>query len=906
MPQAAPRVQKPNASELFTDRLDQRELLSRVLAPVATGDLGPEFTITVLYGVGGVGKTRLCEHGLEVAAKTFGDQVICAYANFDAQGWHPETSFSLVAAELCRALHRAGVAPRLSTALLTLQQVAPVGGGDERWGLVLDGLDKGVEMSGIPGLSLLVKAGLAARDRVQQTKLRQRLQDLGLWPVETAGQINLMDLQEKLAHALHHDVVDFLMANPESHVRLFIDGFERLQSHANQRDTQWHLQAFVGYFATSAGDAAGRFRALLFGREKLRWDELYQDPTWPQFWNQHLLGGLAQADALDFLRKCQTWHRSRGQSTLADALARHEAAMLDASDEQVQGQQVYYPFFLNLAIDLVERAAASGTVPDLGRAPVELQERFLRYLDQKEKRALQILALAETFDEALFDWLAGERLIGYERSTFHSQLRQERSYFQAVEGRAGEWKLHRKMEDALHALWHSTPAEQHEGRAIVLRLLDYYAAPLRAKEERDWGDAEVEAWRRGMEIIITQGPEGGKIPLLEAEEWEKLLKASPWSSAHFRITAHRLDFTRRLLGVLTATAGSSALRTLHCEQNLAKLEEKSGNYAEAERLQRNSLDGFEAILGAEHLDTARAKHWLGQFTYRLGRFAEARILIQSAMATRDRFLGPEHQDTLSSLGNLAGVHFKMRELVQAETCYRRILTAREKTRASGDREILTALHNLAFVLLARGEFVEAEKHYRQVVAGREKVLGPEHPYTLTSMDNLGQTLFRKGVFTEAETCCRRVLNHRVRILGHQHPDTLRSLNNLAGIAKAMGEKALSETLYRQAFVGLRNALGYEHPDTLSCLLNLGILLQAVPGGAAEADVIFEHVTKLCSKSELLALQLRYRLACLASQRGDLMVAEHLIREEVSSQSSTKAFALADPDLAPIAAFISQL
>ena len=34
-----------------------------ILAPVPTSDLGPEFTITVFYGVGVVSKTRLCEHG---------------------------------------------------------------------------------------------------------------------------------------------------------------------------------------------------------------------------------------------------------------------------------------------------------------------------------------------------------------------------------------------------------------------------------------------------------------------------------------------------------------------------------------------------------------------------------------------------------------------------------------------------------------------------------------------------------------------------------------------------------------------------------------------------------------------------------------------------------------------------
>lgn len=237
------------------------------------------------------------------------------------------------------------------------------------------------------------------------------------------------------------------------------------------------------------------------------------DPGWNECWTQHLLGGLAEKDAKDFLGKTQTWLRSHGQAPLADALARNETAILDASDENVHGQRVFYPFYLNLAVDLVERARQQGIDPDLGRAPAELQDRFFRYLDKRELRALKILALSEVFDEALYDWLARERLIEFPVHSFHTELRQEHSYFQKVEDRPGDWKFHRLFEDALHARWQSTEAERTEGRQVAARLLEYYGNPLKEKPERDWTEKDIETWRRGMEIIVTQGAELG---LLEA------------------------------------------------------------------------------------------------------------------------------------------------------------------------------------------------------------------------------------------------------------------------------------------------------------------------------------------------------------------------------------------------------
>ena len=410
MPGYTSNPKKPDALELFTDREGEQKILRQILQPVATGALGGKHLLTAFYGVGGVGKTTLCQLARKIAQDEFSGRVTCAGTSFDDARWKPDKQFTEVAGEVCRCFAAVGIPLPMTLALLALyaQHTGDTTGGglDNNWALGLDALDKGVEMAGVPGLALLVKGAQWLHERSQRQALRQRLKELGLWPEEQHGRINVSDLDGKLATSLFHNVVEWLKEHPDKHLRLLLDGFERLQSQDRREDAQKRLQEFIGCFAGGhEPEVCGRFRVLLFGREKLRWDELYQDPGWNECWSQHLLGGLAEEDAMDFLRKMEAWFRSHGQEPLADALVRNETKILDASDEKVHGQRAFYPFYLNLAVELVERARQRGTDPELGRAPAELQDRFFRYLDKRELRVLKILALSEVFDEALYDWL---------------------------------------------------------------------------------------------------------------------------------------------------------------------------------------------------------------------------------------------------------------------------------------------------------------------------------------------------------------------------------------------------------------------------------------------------------------------------------------------------------------------
>ena len=614
---------------------------------------------------------------------------------------------------------------------------------------------------------------------------------------------------------------------------------------------------------------------------------------------------------------------------------------MDASDETKGGQRIFYPFYLNLAVELVERARQSGQELELGRAPAELQDRFFRYLEPRELRALMILALSEVFDEALFDWLARERLIEYPQHSFHSQLRREHSYLQAVEGREGDWRFHRLMEDALHARWQSTTELKREGVNLIKRVLDYYGAPLLAKPERDWADREVELWRRGMEIIVKQGPELG---MLTYDKWKALLHTEPWSVDHYRCIAYQIDFARRTLKALQRTVGPEHPDTLRSATNLGGLLYGEHNYSEAEALCRRVLHSLEKVLGSEHQETLYSINALGLVLIDKGDYAEAEVLCRRAMEGREKVLGPDHPDTLWSIHHLANLRMQKGDYTGAEALFRRALEGREKVLGPDHPGTLRTAVGLGLLLAEKGDYAGAEVMHRRALEGFERAFGPDNPGTLTCISNLGNLLEYKGDYAGSEALHSRGLETRERILGPDHFDTLMSVNNLGCVLTAKGDYAEAESLFRRALEGIEKALGSEHPNTLTAAYDFGKLLER-KGEWARAEVLFrrvaqgreevlgpEHPATLESVNRLsMALKgkgdlngtisllrevtgrspvclagLRYTLACNECLSGNLEEAKRLIADEIAAKPKAREQALKDDDLKAIHEFIRDL
>ena len=88
---------------------------------------------------------------------------------------------------------------------------------------------------------------------------------------------------------------------------------------------------------------------------------------------------------------------------------------------------------------------------------------------------------------------------------------------------------------------------------------------------------------------------------------------------------------------------------------MANVLDDEGHYAEAEKLDRETLDIQRRVLGPEHPDTLMSMNNLATVLEHEGHYAEAEKLDRETLDIKRRVLGPEHPDTLASMNNLANV-----------------------------------------------------------------------------------------------------------------------------------------------------------------------------------------------------------------------------------------------------------
>ncbi len=714
MPKPSPTQTKhsrPNALEMFTDRVSEQAILARLLAPSSAITAQNTDFLTVFYGVGGVGKSTLCRRAMETCAETH-QKVVVALINLDTNLWNTKSPFAHLIGELVHSLLAKGVQTRLAQALLLIYSRVDAAlplreESSAVWQGALSVLDQATQTIGIPGFSLVVQGAQWLKDRKEQSDTETRLKRLGLWPDWLDGKVNLADLEKKLGLALFEDLRDW--SGKEGHLRFLIDGFERIQGHERHEDCQLRLQQFIGYFAADE-DAVlrSRLRFFIFGREKLRWDELYEDPSWNDYWTQHLLGGLGEADARDYLRKHAQWLEDHGDPVSGKAVINHSERILDAADERIHNERTVYPFYLELAVEMVRDGARAGQIPDLGRTPTELRDRFLRYLPEADGHLLKILALAETFDADMFDALVREqRVTGHVVGGFRTAVAEGRSYVICSEGCC---RFHRLMEDALQDQWLLSQPNREQGCKLVAWLLEHLATRFQGKQRKDWTAEDLDIWRRGVEIIISQGEE---LDLMDRKQTDDLLSGEPWKIKFPATFDSQEAFSKRILESREKALGAEHLDTLMSVNNLGNLLSDKGDYDGAEALYRRALEGKEKALGAEHPDTLSSVNNLGSLLGDKGDYDGAEALCRRALEGYEKALGAEHPDTLTSVNNLGNL------------------------------------------LSNKGDYDGAEALYRRALEGREKALGAEHPETIASAYSLASMINRRNRRPEAIALLRR-------------------------------------------------------------------------------------------------------------------------------------------------------
>ncbi|KAJ5564862.1 hypothetical protein N7513_001104 [Penicillium frequentans] len=294
--------------------------------------------------------------------------------------------------------------------------------------------------------------------------------------------------------------------------------------------------------------------------------------------------------------------------------------------------------------------------------------------------------------------------------------------------------------------------------------------------------------------------------------------------------------------------GTSHPSTLTSMSNLASTFWKQGRWKEAEQLEVQVMETSKAKLGADHPSTLTSMANLASTFWNQGRLEEAEKLEVQVMETSKAKLGADHPSTLTRMANLASTYRNQGRWKKAEVLDRQTMETSKAKLGADHPFTLTIMANLASTFWNQGRLEEAEQLEMQVMESRKAKLGTNHPDTLTIMANLASTFWNQGRLKEAEQLEVQVMETRKSKFGTNHPDTLMSMANLASTYKNQDRLEEAEQLFIQVVEMRKAKLGADHPDTLTSMTNLASTFWS-QGRSKEAEKLLMQVMET-SKTKL--------------------------------------------------------
>jgi tetratricopeptide (TPR) repeat protein len=258
-----------------------------------------------------------------------------------------------------------------------------------------------------------------------------------------------------------------------------------------------------------------------------------------------------------------------------------------------------------------------------------------------------------------------------------------------------------------------------------------------------------------------------------------------------------LDLMRDSTKRIQQAFGSEHSHTQAAMNNLGRQLFFSGEYAEAEAMQREVLRVRQKLLGPEHPDVAAALFVLGDTLGAQGHAAEAESVLGQSIAMQQRLLVKPTVTLAWTRNALAGVLLREGKHEEAVRIYREALDTFTKAEDSAPEDRSFALEGLGSALNAGHRLAAAERAFRESLANRKAAQAA--PFSLAwSQAPLGRVLCERGAAAEGIALVEAALKGRG---GDARPDD----GLVAQTKVAMGRCLLSTRRFDEAERALTSA-----------------------------------------------------------------------------------------------------
>lgn len=270
--------------------------------------------------------------------------------------------------------------------------------------------------------------------------------------------------------------------------------------------------------------------------------------------------------------------------------------------------------------------------------------------------------------------------------------------------------------------------------------------------------------------------------------------------------------------------------SLQAHHHLATILRESGRLAEAETHSRKAVD-FTDTVDVAPFSRAVIWHELGVILWHRGHLDQARRLLTNVLALQRKSLPPWHPSLLVTRYDLASIHGIQGHKIRAYFEFMDIQLIEEDILGKCHRNTLQTRHQVGQILVELKELDQAEVVLRGVEEGyRSEGLLNRSADVMSTRHERVHIKAQRGRTAEAHREWRHILAEEQRDLGAEHPSTLRTHFNWAVCWAAMGLPGPACREMRKVLAARRRVLGADHYETREAVRTLADLARLPPQG----------------------------------------------------------------------------
>ncbi|KAM5347259.1 hypothetical protein ACJ41O_010264 [Fusarium nematophilum] len=305
------------------------------------------------------------------------------------------------------------------------------------------------------------------------------------------------------------------------------------------------------------------------------------------------------------------------------------------------------------------------------------------------------------------------------------------------------------------------------------------------------------------------------------------------------------DAMAEVLDEMSKVGGEKGVLALDAMERMTSIYHGQAKYAEAVRMSRTVVAGFDETLGPDHPRTVSAMESLAKSLAEHGELGEALQKMEVVIDWKKRIVGDDSRSTLSSMAHLALIRSRMGGSDHAIVQLKSIIGAQTDLLGSVHDDTLRSEESLVQCHILRGESKAALAIQESLAEKKSRLLGARHPSTLRCRLNFATLLGNAGFVDLPVGMSTAVVKDRAELLGEGHPDTISARCALSSAFRKTGLLKEAEELGKQALGDLRATCGERSPLTLSAMESLAAVYASM-GRMGEAAELLGLALNTCT------------------------------------------------------------